>query len=396
MERRAYLGGICAASTSFALGGCLGALTDAQNRIISQSAASWPTYRRDPARTGYAPEAQIPDSPDSRWTYEPARRVNATPVVTDGAVYVADPWTVYALDRESGGEQWQFQIREPTDVPCIVEGCATVTDAGVMVGTCEGVHLLDTADGTVRWHNEAIRDANIHPVVTDDRGYLSVNARARPVVFAVDQMDGSVEPVLETGANELTTAAVASGRMYVVGTGESGDDEAGKVYAAGLDGQVTWEHTLDGTVYATPAVSEGMVYVAGGKRGESGQVVALDAKRGDEQWTYETSSVVETPVAVTPETVYVAADGGRLDALDATNGSERWSYDLPDRTATAPAAARNGVCVASADGTLHAIDTDGVGRWTASLETASYYAGPVLVGDHVLVGGRTLAAFGPS
>ena len=59
----------------------------------------------------------------------------------------------------------------------------------------------------------------------------------------------------------------------------------------------------------------------------NGEVVALDASDGREQWRAELGSEVVAPPVARRDSVFVRTIDGRLMALDAANGDEIWSFD---------------------------------------------------------------------
>jgi len=92
-------------------------------------------------------------------------------------------------------------------------------------------------------------------------------------------------------------------------------------------------HTIR-SLEATPIVVDGVMYASG----SVGQVYALDAKTGNEIWTFDPKSdlrvnqraccdEVNRGVAVWKGKVYVASFDGHLIALDANTGQELWRVD---------------------------------------------------------------------
>ena len=73
---------------------------------------------------------------------------------------------------------------------------------------------------------------------------------------------------------------------------------------------------------SSPAIADGVVYVGR----EDGRLYALDARTGQEKWSFTTfHSVVSSP-AVAGGMIYIGSFDGRLYALDARTGQEKWSF----------------------------------------------------------------------
>ena len=104
---------------------------------------------------------------------------------------------------------------------------------------------------------------------------------------------------------------------------------------------VSWVYTMDKPrgAEATPIVVDGVMYVSG----SWSVVYAIDAKTGEELWTYDPNvsgkdaakgccDVVNRGVAVHNGKVFVGVFDGRLEALDAATGEVLWSNVTVDQT----------------------------------------------------------------
>jgi len=106
------------------------------------------------------------------------------------------------------------------------------------------------------------------------------------------------------------------------------DSDLGDVYVStdndgvfGFDsGDEQWFlHGLVGRSLDPPVFADGVLYVT-----ESyGDLVALDAVSGDEQWSWSTSNELSGGVRVLGRTVYLA-DGSALVGIDADSGTADW------------------------------------------------------------------------
>jgi len=104
---------------------------------------------------------------------------------------------------------------------------------------------------------------------------------------------------------------------------------------------VSWVYTMDKPrgAEATPIVVDGVMYVSG----SWSVVYAIDAKTGEELWTYDPQvsgedaakgccDVVNRGVAVHKGKVFVGVFDGRLEALDAATGEVLWSNVTVDQS----------------------------------------------------------------
>ena len=102
--------------------------------------------------------------------------------------------------------------------------------------------------------------------------------------------------------------------------------------------QLAWSAQLrqvDRELQASPIVAGGLMFVSESREG----VTALDAKTGDEVWTYRRPVPDNLPlccgmpnrgVAILGQTVFVATIDGFLVALDANTGKQRWISKVAD------------------------------------------------------------------
>ena len=154
----------------------------------------------------------------------------------------------------------------------------------------------------------------------------------------------------------------------------SGND----VYALDSDsGQLVWQYTTGGFINATPAVSNGILYVGTGDF----NVYALNAKTGALVWTYATGSYIVSSLVVSDGIVYAASDDNNVYALNASTGALLWQYSTGGPIQFAPAVDAGIVYIASSDGYIYALNaTSGALVWQF-LTTPQYNGStPTVVG----------------
>ncbi len=86
----------------------------ARYRVVT-STVDWPSYDGGPTGNRYTPQTQLNKSNVERlaprWIYTipTSTRLQTTPVVVDGIMYVTSANECYALDAGNGREIWRFQ-----------------------------------------------------------------------------------------------------------------------------------------------------------------------------------------------------------------------------------------------------------------------------------------------
>jgi alcohol dehydrogenase (cytochrome c) len=124
--------------------------------------ANWLTYSGNYSGYRYSPLDQINERsiPHLRpiWTYQvnSLQRVEATPLVVDGVMYLSEPPShVTALDTRTGRPLWKYRRVIPDDVRVccgqVNRGVAVLGDS-VFIGTVDShIVALDAKTGAVRW-----------------------------------------------------------------------------------------------------------------------------------------------------------------------------------------------------------------------------------------------------
>ncbi len=119
-------------------------------RLEEAEAGDWPTYRGDPARSGFTP-SPVPAELRPAWERRLGGRLSS-PTVSGGRLFVAkvDEHAVAALDAATGRELWTFVAGGRVDSP------PTAWKGRVLFGSADGwVYSLRASDGALAWRFRA-------------------------------------------------------------------------------------------------------------------------------------------------------------------------------------------------------------------------------------------------
>lgn len=331
-----------------------------------QPAESWPQQGGVPSHANQhlaAPgklvrlwQQDIGDGADSD------RRLFTQPVIADGVVYAIDTEAlVTAWNADTGAPVWRHKLesRNENDDEGSLGGGLAVVGGRVFVTTgFATLFALDAKTGKEIW-----------------RRHLSGPMRAGPTVAG-----GRVFAV--TIANEL--------HALDADTGEELWSHAGITESAGLLGG------------ASPAVEGGVVVVPY----SSGELFALRVENGRVAWSESLTPLRRTnPVAslahirglpvIDRGLVFAISHSGRMLAIDLRSGNRIWERAIAGTQA--PWVAGDFVYVLSVDAELVCLSRrDGRIKWVRQLqryedeedkEDPIVWAGPVLVGDRLIVAG---------
>lgn len=336
----------------------------------SRSASDWTTYRGNARRTG-ATDADGPGADvGTERSMDPGGSV-AEPVVADGTLYLGITTThspsasegyVAAYDPATGDERWRRGGISRPGTPTVGDGTVYFATYGTEDADGSGFFALDAGTGETKWHRPAsfgldgalFADGRLYGEAAGDAceldtGTGEVRWRAEGVSggacyadgilfygagVALDAADGTVRwDVSGDVGNEWSDDVVQTVVDGVTYGTLSGQDVPTEVQArSAADGSLRWSHSPGSGSYwrfDRLAVANGRVVCLFGDT-----VHALDARTGEEAWTYEADVQLTSSPTMASGTVYV---GGRTDpesesgdaavvALDANSGERAWRH----------------------------------------------------------------------
>ncbi|MGW2207975.1 outer membrane protein assembly factor BamB family protein [Streptomyces sp. NPDC001781] len=294
----------------------------------------------------------------------------------NGADPAVPPVPPQLPETSAGWRPWRFRMSNDVWGTPLVDG-------DLVYVTSFEVHALDVATGRRRFKT---RDVAWSMAVADGR----IHASDGPTLFALDAREGS--DLWRVSTDAWVYSLHADRGTVVTGT-RGGGVQAWEAAA----GRKLWEISGCQTDFespeAGPAVHDGTVYVW-----QDARLRALDARTGDERWSYpigDAASCGGVPVRLTPAPdghVYVSA-GSRVLAVEVATGRVRWHFEAPavflspPAFVPGPAVTGGGVYLADYLGTVYALDaTDGRDRWRIATEARSSVEPVLVAAGHVHVG----------
>jgi outer membrane protein assembly factor BamB len=204
------------------------------------------------------------------WDYQPAAWLPTSPVVSDGEVYVGDSaGCVTALDATSGDQLWSDDVcNYGVSNLCVLNGT-------VYVGTqTETVQALAASTGGTIWTGNVVGGVDSScPAVSDGIVYVSTSYGGNSIsgvhpggLCALNAATGASIWNVTVGSIMQSSPAVADGVVFV------GSDDTSipfsplidghSVYAFnGTTGAIIWSYATGGSVFSSPAIANGVVYV---------------------------------------------------------------------------------------------------------------------------------------
>lgn len=262
----------------------------------------------------------------------PRERLAASPVISDGVLYVIDvDATVHAFKADSGAKIWSQSITEDRENKSAHFGGGVSFDTGKLFATdgLGDVVALNAADGKILWRAKPGGPLRGAPTLSNGSVYVVSQDNQ---ITALSQDTGNVQ-WQQVGSLEsqgvFGVAAPAAGRGTVVVGFSSGELNAYRYE----NGRTLWQDTLSRTsvttsvssladIDADPVIDENRVYAVG----QGGRMVALELTTGRRVWEQNFAGI-STPW-LAGEWLFVVTDDARLVCISRGNGKVRWIADL--------------------------------------------------------------------
>lgn len=357
------------------------------------------------------PRRELPAAPKPVWSRSLGARVWASPVVSEGIVYVGcTDGTCHAIRAKDGKDLWNWKGPHP------LYGQALVDDGSVyFVDDSGALTSLDRKDGHLRWnellHDETLPSASASKDVTfNHRTPVPVIAKGILYVGSTDNGIYAVEGAFGKTLWRHDAQAPIYAGVTVLGSTLIAGCYDGSVFKLDLlTRKETVRVKLPGPVVSTPVVAGDRVVV--GCRNYL--LYGLELTNMAVAWrdAYWFSWVESTPCLVDGLLYIGASDYRRVSAIDPANGKRLWATDVRGLTWGTPALTDDTVFAGTSaqstaviphEGGLMALDRKtGAVKWRAVVplskaeDRAGYIGSPVLGDGLVIAAGvdGTLVAY---
>jgi outer membrane protein assembly factor BamB len=329
------------------------------------------------------------EAAESRGTRRGKREVDASPVVSNGTVFIGSrDYSFYALDAVTGRKKWSFETGGEISNTAVIDGSLVLFTSG------DGfLYALNAGTGEKKWAFETlapgIRKSEPNALlVADGLAYLA----AWVYIYAVDLSSGAAKWSFITGTSDYSHPSKTHDLVLFSRRHESKRDTTTLVALGAVSGKVKWQFDATGNPVdhrPVPVVRETIIL------GTDRNVFAVDRDTGTMQWKRDGDDNKLGPTYASDSLVYITVTRtstrtGTLHALDAMTGKERWSFSPAREIVAVP---KGSVCVA-AEGNLYSLHKETgkeVWRINAKVETE---ADPLVTSDMVFISGRTQRYFG--
>jgi len=182
--------------------------------------------------------------------------------------------------------------------------------------------------GNLKWKYKTNGTALSSPAIADNIIYLQSSGDN---LYAIDVASGALiwnyttgkSSVLSMSPSTPSSPAVVNGAVYFGSTDNN-------IYALdAYTGELKWNYSTSDTVYSSPVIVGGVLYICGGREG---YIYALGIKSGSLLWKYQINKLYPDAIgaACSPvylnKTVYAGSIDGTIYALNSSDGSVIWTF----------------------------------------------------------------------
>ena len=262
----------------------------------------------------------------------PRARLAASPVMSDGRIYVVDTTArVTAFDANTGAQIWSSALEiEKDGKPSRFGGGVSATGTNVFATNGVGdVASLAADTGALVWKKRPAGPLRGAPTLSNGNVYVMTQDNQ---IYALRQSDGEAQwneagPVAASGIFGVGAPAAAQGTIIA---GYSSGELAAYRYE---NGRSLWSDTLSRTAMSTsvstltdidadPVIDRGRVFALG----KGGRMASYELVSGQRIWEINIAGI-STPVT-SGEWVFVMTDEARLLCVARSTGKIRWISKL--------------------------------------------------------------------
>jgi outer membrane protein assembly factor BamB len=294
--------------------------------------------------------------------------IMATPVVSGGIAYFGSADNhVYAVDAESGKEQWRFRTHGQIFSTPVLDGNM------VFIGSYDRNLYALTADGKEVWRFQTGGEVASTPFVHAD---LVFAGSKDGYLYALDKKTGKNAWKFRTGDWIAASPTVWKEKIYV-------GSFDGNVYCLSLEGKELWRFKTGAEIWAlhqSGTIFDGVLFFSS----MDGYLYAVDAVTGREKWKAKTGKYGNAIQPLVNERFVLQPSRDGILFAFTPQGKELWRFNLGNLP-SGVAFHNDRILIGNESGILRAISIDGEELWRFHTG-GKIFGAPVVWKDRIIFG----------
>jgi outer membrane protein assembly factor BamB len=293
----------------------------------------------------------------------------------DEYAFVANNTFLYAVKLDSGEEAWRYPAEASAKITFFADPVLTPEGELLVASYDHKLYSIDPADGSENWVFEGASNRLIASPLVTEEGIFQASADGN--LYALD-FSGDLKWTFITGGPVWAPPApnVDCTCLFVASMDHH-------VYAVdAITGDLIWKSDdLGGAIVGTPAFDHGDTVIVGTFGSE---IIALDAKSGEEVWSISTQGWVWSGGILHQETFYAGDLEGYIYGIDAATGEQIWRVQPGGAIIGSPILVGDQLVFTSETDTVFFIGLDGEVNESRTV-AGQLYTSPFVAGDLILI-----------
>ena len=315
------------------------------------AAEDWNSFAGDVNHTAYRDESS--DFVTNLWTFNMPSPVHSSPAIYKDYVYiVSNDGILKVIDMETGGEQWDFDLKVKTNSSPIIHSNI------LYIGTDEGLKAINISSHELKWDYDCGNVESTPFFYKDDIYFGSDDGH----LYGLDKNGKAVMDKKLDG--ELKSSPIVVDDSIYIGSTN------GKLYSIGTDKDKNWEFTTGDEILSSPTyVNDSVVFAS-----NDGSIYSLDESNGDLNWKVDLNNkAISSPTADEHDyNIFIGSDEGNMTCLDSRDGTVKWSHSIGSPVRSTAALKDNLIAFGCNNGYLYVLN-----KYTG-IEEFTYNPGTIL------------------
>jgi len=267
----------------------------------STKTSRWASHRGNPLHRGLSDSTTEATKGKIKWKTRVGHRVNVSPLIADGVVYVADAGgIVYALNGKTGERQWSSKARV---------GKRAASDALAARNANENLApMLETAEVVPQPYSFS------NPCLDDNNIYAATETG---LVTAFSRRDGSVVWEKDFATDIYCSLQVQDGKLLF-----GANDNILRCLDAAT-GDLVWKFSAADWIGATPIITRKGTVIA---PTHDKFIYKLDLQDGELLEKFDFGYRTTSTAAMAFGSMYFCSTGRRFNCIDVRSGETRWHH----------------------------------------------------------------------